>query len=329
MSTLSGKRVLVTGGTGFVGSHLAQRLVQGEGASVLATGRNLEAVSHLESMGVTLRRAHLLDFSSLREMMTGIDVVFHVAAWLSSRHGPPADAWALNVYASEKLMRFAAAAGVSRVVLVSSIAAYGAPDREIIDEDTPLNTRQRSTYGRTKAEGELLAMQVASETGLELVVARPGIIYGPGSLGWSKRMVRLVQRGVPVIFGDGAGHTHPVFINNLLDGLVLAATKAQAPGKAFNFVDRPVPWREWFGHYGRMCGRRPRRLPLWLARLALIVAERLPLRLSINSNLLSHYTNRSIYSIDRARTYLDYEPVIDLNEGMVRTASWLREEQVI
>lgn len=329
MSTLSGKRVLVTGGTGFVGSRLAARLADVEGASVVATGRNLEAVSHLEDLGVDLRRAHLLDFNLLREMLDGVDVVFHVAAWLGPRHGPPTDAWALNVYASEKLARFAAAANVSRVVFVSSIAAYGPPSGEVIDEDTPLDTRQRSEYGRTKAEGEQRAMEVATQTGLELVVTRPGIIYGPGSYGWSRRMVRLIQRGVPVVFGDGAGHAHPVYIDNLVDGLVLAATRPQAPGEAFNFVDRPVPWREWFGHYGRMCGRTPRRLPLWLARLALLVAERLPLGLSINRNLLSHYTNRSVYAINRARDLLDYEPGVSLEEGMARTEAWLRQEQVL
>lgn len=329
MSTLRGKRVLVTGGTGFVGSRLAARLVQVEGASVVATGRNLEAVSHLEDLGVNLRRAHLLDFNSLREMLEGVDVVFHAAAWLGPRHGPPADAWALNVYASEQLARFAAAAGVSRLVHVSSIAAYSPPSDKVIDEDTPLDTGQRSEYGRTKAEGELQAMEAATQTGLELVVARPGIIYGPGSYGWSRRMVRLVQRGVPVIFGDGAGHAHPVYIGNLLDGLVLTATKPQAPGEAFNFVDRPVSWREWFGYYGHMCGRTPRSLPLWLARLALLVAERLPLGLSINRNLLSHYTNRSVYPIDCARDGLDYEPGVSLEEGMARTESWLRQEQVL
>lgn len=329
MSSLTGKRVLVTGGTGFVGSHLAARLAGKEGALVTATGRNLEAVSYLQPLGVKLRRAHLLDFNSLREMISEVDVVFHVAAWLSSRHGPAADAWALNVFASEKIVRIAAASGVSRVVLVSSIAAYGPPERPVMDEGVSLDTRQRSVYGRTKAEGELRAMEAALQTDLDLVIARPGIIYGPGSYGWSRRMVQLVQRGAPVIFGDGAGHAHPVFVENLLDGLVLAASVPEAAGRAFNFVDRPVPWREWFGHYGRMCGREPRSLPLWLARLALFVAERLPLGLSIDRNLLTHYTNHSIYPINRAAKYLGYEPRVDLQEGMTRTEAWLRREQVL
>ncbi len=327
--TLQGKHVLVTGGTGFIGSRLALRLASEHGARVTATGRNLEAVSHLQQAGVTLRRADLLDFSTMREFSRSHDVIFHVGAWLGARHGDAENAWALNVFATDQFVRIAAAANVARIVVVSSIAAYGPPNETIMDESYPLNTRQSSVYGRTKAEGELVAMSTAAELGVRLVVARPGIVYGPGSYGWSLRMVRILERGLPVIFGDGAGHAHPVFIDNLIDGLILAATRQEAIGKHFNFVDGPVPWREWFGYYARMCGRSPRRLPLWMACLALAAAERLPLGLSVDRNLIGHYTNTSIYPIQRARDLLAYEPKVNLEEGMRRTESWLRRENYL
>ncbi|HZD09770.1 MAG TPA: NAD-dependent epimerase/dehydratase family protein, partial [Candidatus Binatia bacterium] len=314
---------------GFVGSHLAERLATEEGASVTATGRNLEAVSHLREAGVALHRAHMLDFSTLRQLVAGQHVVFHVAAWLGPRHGPPEDAWALNVYATGKLVRMAAEAGVRRLVLVSSIAAYGPPQSPLMDEDHPVSLSQRAVYGRTKAEGELHAQKAAAETGVELVIARPGIIYGPGSIGWSVRMAQFVQRGVPVIIGRGEGHAQPVFVENLVDGLLLAATAPDAAGRAFNFVDRPVPWRDWFSTYGRMVGRQPRALPLWLGRLALLVAERLPLGLSVDRDLIEYYTNRSVYPIQRAREYLDYAPRVDLEEGMAHTDDWLRKEHYL
>lgn len=325
MDTLKGKSVLITGATGFVGSKLTRRLVA-EGARVTATGRNQQALASLEEGGAGVHRAHLLDFKALRGMMSGQDVVFHVAAWMGPRHGPAEDAWALNVYASEKVARIAADCGVGRLVLVSSIAAYGPPKRPIMDETYPLDTTQRATYGRTKAAGEQRAAQAAAELDLPLVVARPGIIYGPGSYGWSLRMVQFVKRGVPVIFGDGAGHAQPVYIDNLLDGLIRAALAPAAVGQAFNFVDRPVPWRQWFTIYGAMCGRSPRALPMWLARLALVVAERLPLGLSVDRNLMTYYDNRAVYPIARARRLLGYRPRVDLAQGTALTEAWLRQE---
>lgn len=329
MTTANSRRVLITGATGFIGSRLAARLASDGSTHVTATGRNLDAIRHLEGKGVELQYLHLLDFRALRRLLDGQDILFHAGAWLGPRHGPPDQAWALNAYASEQIVRIAAASGVSRVVLVSSIAAYGPPRVDVVDESHPVDTRQRSVYGRTKAEGEQRAARAAAELDVPLVIIRPGIVYGPGSYGWSRRMVQFVQRGVPVIFGNGEGHAHPVFIENLVDGLLLAATESAAVGQSFNFIDRPVPWRDWFGYFGAMCGRSPRALPLWLARLGLLFAERLPLGLSVDRDLLGHYTNRSVYPIDRARQLLGFEPRVDLSQGMALTEEWLRRESYL
>lgn len=328
MSRFHGKHVLVTGATGFIGGSLALRLIT-EGAHVTVTGRNRAKLERLEQAGAHARRAHLLDFDALRQMMEDQDVVFHVAAWLGPRHGPPEDAWALNVYASEQIARIAAAMGVGRLVVVSSMAAYGPPDRAIMDETHPLDTTQRAVYGRTKALAEQRVAIVAGEYALPAVIVRPGIVYGPGSYGWSLRMVQFVKSGIPVVLGDGKGHAHPVFIENLVDGLLTAAVKEQAAGLAFNFVDRAVSWRQWFEYYGEMCGRKPRRMPLWPARLALLVAERLPLGLSVDRDLMAFYDNRSVYPIARARRVLDYRSRVDLQQGMAQTEAWLRQEDAL
>lgn len=325
MQTLKNKQILVTGATGFVGSNLVRRLLA-EGALVTATGRNGPALTNLERAGARVVRAHLLDIAALRDMIVGQEIVFHVAAWLGPRHGPVEDAWALNVYASGKLARLAAEAAVTRLVQVSSIAAYGPPDRPVMDESRPVDPDQHAIYGRTKAGGELCAGKIAEESDLSLVIARPGIIYGPGSAGWSLRMVQFIRRGVPVIFGGGEGYVHPVYIDNLIDGLILAAVAPAADGQAFNFVDRPVRWQQWFSFYGQMCGRRPRALPMWPARLALRLAERLPLGLSVDRSLMTYYDNRSVYPTGRARRVLGYRPRVDLAQGMVATELWLREE---
>lgn len=323
---LNGKSVLITGATGFIGSRLAQRLARETEASVTGAGRNLEAVAPLRRDGVALAHADLLDIRAMRRLVEGQDVVFHLAGWMGRRHGEADIAWALNVFAVQRLIQIAVDSGISRFVHVSSIAAYGPPEVPVLDESQPLDLRQESAYGRTKAEGEHKAQEVGRELGLEVAIVRPGFVYGPGSFGWSRRMVQLLKRGIPVLFGEGNGHAHPVYIDNLLQGMMQAATRPEAAGEAFNFVDRPVTWREWFGRYGDMCGRQPRQLPLWLARLALLVAEHLPLGFAVDRDMLTYYTSRTVIPDEKARRLLEYEPAVDLDEGMKRTEAWLRQE---
>jgi len=140
------------------------------------------------------------------------------------------------------------------------------------------------------------------------------------------RFFKLVKRGVPVILGDGTGHAQPVYIDNLLDGMILAGTWPEAVGQSFNFVDRPLPWKELFAYYGAMCGRKPRRLPLWLFRG--IAAFFLPFlgRTESIDDILTFYTAQTFYPTSKAERLLGYSPRETLEEGMRVTEEWLREE---
>lgn len=326
---LNESSVLITGATGFIGSRLAQWLARETRARITGVGRNLQAVAHVRQDGVALAQADLLDMRAMRRLVEGQDVIFHLAGWMGRRHGEREMAWVLNVFAVQRLVKMAADSGVSRFVHVSSIAAYGPPQLPVLAESQPLALRQESIYGRTKAEGERKALETGKEVGLDVAVVRPGFVYGPGSFGWSRRMVQLVKRGIPVLFGEGHGHAHPVYIDNLLLGMMQAATHPEAAGQAFNFVDGPVTWREWFGRYGHMCGREPRQLPLWLARLALVVVQYVPLGFSVDRDMMAYYTSKTVIPDDKARRLLHYEPAVDLDEGMRRTEDWLRQEGVL
>jgi nucleoside-diphosphate-sugar epimerase len=324
--SLESKKVLVTGATGFIGCRLAERLALEERAIVTGTGRKLDKAPTLPEAGVQLRNVDMTDPAALRQLVEGQDIVFHLVAAMGGASGDPEIAEAINVSAVEHLVRGAAEAGVERFVHVSSVAAYGAPDREAMFEDHPLDTQQYAPYGRTKAMGELRAREVATELGLALVVIRPGMVYGPRGKSWTVNLLRLVQRRVPVIMGDGSGHAQVVYVDNLVDGLISAATRPEAAGEAFNFVDRPLPWRDLFAYYGAMSGRRPLSVPwLWLARLVLPVFIRITGRTESATDLLQFYTTKSVYPIDKARDLLDFEPRISVDEGMRRSEAWLRE----
>lgn len=327
-NTLKGKRILVTGATGFIGGRLAQRLAGEEGAMVTGTGRSLDKVPFLKEAGVTLLPADLRDEAALRTAVAGQEIVFHTAAWVGGGRMKDdlAAATALNVTATETLVRLAQAAGAARLVLVSSIAAYGRPAKTDIDETTPLDTTQPDVYGRTKALGDNRVREVAAEVGLDVVVARPAMVYGPRSMGWTVGLLKLVQRETPVLFGDGAGHAWPVYIDNLIDGLLLTAVHHAAAGEAFNFCDQAVTWRVFFEYYGRMCGKRPRRLPLWMASLLAGVNGLFKLGLPLNQQRLKFLTSQAVYPTDKAQTRLGYRARVSLDEGMAAAESWLHAQ---
>lgn len=325
---LQNKKVLVTGATGFIGGRLAARLATEEGAIVTGSGRNLQKATALQEQGVQLRQADLLDEGRMGELVQGQDVVFHVAAWLGGGRvqDQEAEAHAMNVTASELMVRLTAAAGVARLVLVSSIASYGLPQRRQVDEDHPLDTSMANDlYGRTKALGEIRATALAQELGVNMVVVRPALVYGPRSQGWSVQMLQLVQKGTPVLFGGGHGHAWPVYIDNLVDGMLLAATHSQAVGEAFNFTDSVTDWRTFFDYYGQMCGRKPRQIPLWGARLLAWANGVFNLGLPLNPQRVRFLTSKAAYPTSKAVQLLGYKTRVDLAEGMRRTEAWLRE----
>jgi len=320
---LEDKRILVTGATGFIGGHLAQRLALDEGAKVTGTGRDLEKATHLNGLGIQLRKLEITDQAAVHEIVQGQDIVFHLV--VAPGTSPPDVAQEVNVSAAANLVREAAAAGASRFVHISSMAAYGPPNQPIIREDSPLDVEQSARYGRTKALGELAVREVASDLGIELTIIRPGMVFGPRGRSWTINLFKLVKKGVPVILGDGTGHAQPVYIDNLLDGMILAGTCPEAVGQSFNFVDRPLPWKELFAYYGAMCGRKPRRLPLWLFRgIAAFVLPFLGRTESID-DVLAFYTSQSVYPTVKAEQLLGYRPLVSLDDGMRRTEEWLRE----
>lgn len=327
---LAGKRILVTGATGFIGGRLAERLATETSAVVTGSGRNLAAAAFIEAAGARLVRADLLDRAAMAAALEGQEVVFHVAAWLSRRHGEESAAHRYNVEATRLLVELAHAADVQRVVCVSSIAAYGPPRALVMDEATqPVDPQQPDLYGRTKAQGELEALRLGREWGLAVTVARPGMVYGPRSDAWSVSMLKLVQRGVPTLFGRADGHAFPVYIDNLIDGLLLMAARSEAVGEAFNFVDPPITWEQFFGYYGRMIGRRPRRIPYPLALGIVGVNRALRLGLPISRDRLRFYQTKTVYPTAKAERLLGYRPAVPIDEGMRRTTAWFRATGII
>ncbi len=314
----------MTGATGFIGGALAERLARNEGARVVGSGRSLDRAARLRRFDVELRAADLQDAVAMAALCEGMDVVFHVAGWLGTRRDKLAEA--LNVTATEALVRAAADAGVRRFVLISSVAAYGVPTGAMT-EQTPLQPAQDYEYGATKARGDQRARELGAELGIEVVVVRPGMVHGPGADNWTADMVKLVGSGTPVLFGDG-GHAYTVYIDNLVDLILLAAVRGEA-GEAFNAIDAVMPWSRFFGYYAAMCGRKLRRIPWPVARVLAVVAAALPLGIPLTPQRLAFYSAEPSWPMDKARQELGWEARVGEEEGFARGEAWLRGEGLI
>jgi nucleoside-diphosphate-sugar epimerase len=314
---------LVTGATGFIGSHLAERLVAA-GARVRGLARDAAKGAWLAGRGVEIIQGDLTDAESLRRAARGCTIVFSVAGWTGQPHSAEV-ARRVSVEGVRGLIEAAIDAGARRVVHTSSIAAYGLFADGVINETWPL--RAVDLYGAIKAQSEAAALSYA--TRIEVSVIRPALVYGPRGGTWTTRLFDAVRRGIPILVDGGHGTFHPCYIDNLIDGYVLAALHPEAVGEAFTLVDGVTTWREFVGYYARMMGRPARRASLAPLRLALRLAaawsqiSRQPLLVAPNA--IDFLAGASRYSNAKAQRRLGWSPRVPLEEGMRRTEAWLRQ----
>jgi nucleoside-diphosphate-sugar epimerase len=326
-STLVGQTTLVTGATGFIGSHLAKRLQQ-TGARVIALCRDPAKGADLAGMGIELVQGDILDAARMESIIAdGVDIVFHLAAWLRGRSGREAPA--VNVRATRNIAEFSARHGVQRFIFTSSITVYGPHGDRDVDETTPLRA-YNDPYGDSKILAESAVKDVAVTTDLPSVIIRPGMVYGPGSPGWTRRLALWAVKGRMPLVDGGRGTAFPVYIDNLIDLYLLAATHPAAPDETFNAVDDgPVTLREFSEAYLRMIPtNRALRIPGWLlAPVAAVIDPFIP---GTNYRyVVNQMRGRGQVLNTKSREMLGWIPRVGLQEGMQHSEEWLRAEGIL
>ncbi|UVI32684.1 NAD-dependent epimerase/dehydratase family protein [Paenibacillus spongiae] len=325
-------RALVTGGTGFLGGHLARRLRE-DGWDVTGTGRNTQAGKALAADGIRFQAVDLRDRHAVIDACSMIDTVFHCAA-LSSPWGRYRDFYASNVEATRHLIEACRQQGVRRLVNVSTPSLYfDFTDRLGIREADPLPSRQPNAYAATKriAEEEALA---AHNQGFESVSLRPRALFGPGDTAILPRLIRANNRtGVP-LFRGGAAVLDLTYVDNAVDALVLAAkAPASAMGRTYNITNgEPVRLSDVLQKLFHRLGipMRGRAIP-YPAGYAFAGAMEFAARLLPGQPepQLTRYTvallgKSQTLDISAARQQLGYVPRITIDEGIERFADWWR-----
>lgn len=228
-------KIAVTGATGFVGRELLTRLQQA-GHKVVPIVRRKTGFSN-EVIAGGLETA---DISALADGMHGVDAIAHLAA-LTHVRGHPANAQQafqrVNVQGTQRLLHAAAAAGIKRVVYMSSIKVNGEEtcfDHRFSGHDTPA---PEDDYGRTKYDAELLIANEAVGAGIQTVILRPPMVYGSGVAGNFGRLVSAIQRGIPLPFRLVNNRRSLISVCNLADATICALTRADAAGMVLTVSD--------------------------------------------------------------------------------------------
>ncbi|MBP7146633.1 MAG: NAD-dependent epimerase/dehydratase family protein [Acidobacteria bacterium] len=320
--------VVVTGATGFTGSHLCRRLVR-DGHSVAALVRATSRTAGLEQLGVRCRVADLGQPAGLRAAIDGASVVYHVAAAYRVEHADRDEFRRVNVEATRNLLQAAAEQGVERFVHCSTVGVQGQID------DPPANEEYRfqpgDHYQESKLAGEKEALLFAAR-GLPVSVVRPVGIYGPGDSRFLK-LFRAIARGRFVMIGSGRTLYHMTYVEDLVRGIVLCGTSPAAPGQVFTIAGPEyTTLDELVGFVAAELGcRKPRmRVPLAPVLAAAAACEAVCRPLGINPPLyprrVEFFAKDRAFDISKARRLLGYEPQVALREGIARTARWYREQ---
>lgn len=324
---VAGKRILVTGATGFIGGRLARRLTA-DGAHVIALEHSPGKGDPLRSEGIEVVHGDFADAGRMRHILSqDIQIVMHIAAWLRGR--PYSNYKRLNLDGTQQLAQICAELHVERFVFTSSIAVYGLHGDSDVDEETPLKP-YGDPYGDSKIAGEKLLFAVREKTGLPLVVVRPGMVYGPGSQGWTVRMARMARQGLIPLINGGSGTAYPVYVDNLVDLLVLCAARPEAVGEIFNGVDDgPVTLAQFLGGYMKMVPTtRAIRAPAWAAGLGAALLN--PFFAGWNVAFLANQlVGRGQVLNAKAKRVLGWSQRVSLEDGLKQSEIWLRAEHII
>jgi nucleoside-diphosphate-sugar epimerase len=319
-------KAFVTGAGGFIGRALAERL--------RAAGAEVAGVDFAADPENGIVAGDVAEAGPWQAAAAGADVVVHTAAIVSNAYDLD-ESWRVNVLSTRNALDAAAAGGVGRFVHISSVRAFsdlGFPDG--VEERHPVRP-DGNPYVDTKIASEQVVLQAHAGGEVECTVVRPGDVYGPGSRPWTLLPLEFIKARRFLLPAMGRGVFSPVYVDDLVTGLTLAAQRPEAAGQVLTIGPaRGVPAKQFFGHYFRMLGRRgPVCLPTPLAVAAASAAgsiERLRgRRTELNAASMRYLARPGGYSIDKARRLLGYQPQVDLDEGMRRTEAWLREQRLL
>jgi nucleoside-diphosphate-sugar epimerase len=320
-------RVLVTGGTGFTGSNLVRRL-NALGMDVRLLVRDKTKAGIFKGMDIEIFQGDITDPQQVDNAVKGVEKVFHLAAVFRTAGISDKVYRDVHVKGTENLLHSSFRHGASRFVHCSTVGIHGHID------DPPANEAYRAKpgdiYQTTKLEGENKALRFCEETGLPVSVIRPCAIYGPGDMRLYK-LFQIASNRYAILLGSGKIFYHMVYIDDLVDGFILASEKEKAVGEPF-IIGGPeiLTLNEILDLISNELGVPSTKvhMPLKPFQILGALCEKVCIPLGIEPPIyrrrVDFFAKSRAFDISKARNLLGYEPKVNIGKGLALTAAWYK-----
>ncbi len=327
----AGQPVLVTGSTGFVGGHLARRLVD-LGADVRLLIRDPETkpfATEMKAKGAIIIPGDLRDLESVTTAVTGTKFVFHIGAIFREAKFADSVYFDINVGGTKNILEAAMSAGTGRVIHCSTNGVHGGHSSTPISENAPF--KPSDVYQESKVEAENVVMHAYRSGRVDVSIIRPAMIWGDGDLRFKKLFRGVARRRLPII-GDGNSWTHWIWVGDLVQSFLLAAITPAASGQPYLIAGRrPVPLHEVYETIADLAGVSvlPFKVPVkpiqLLGDLVESICRPLSIEPPIHRRRADFFIKHRIFDISKAQTELGFQPAADFTDECARLFRWYKD----
>lgn len=322
---------LVTGATGFVGSHVAEKLIQ-DGQEVIAFARDSSNTTFLKKLGAQIRYGSLTDTASVFEATKGIDRIFHVAA-MTEEWIPKEISQKVNVQGTINLLEAAMENKIQRFFFVSSLAVMGIKNHYGTGVETQY-PKSGDPYIDTKIEAEKMVWKFA-KFGLPVTVLRPGFMYGPRDRRFMKRILSKLETGGFKFIGDGKNMLNLNYAGNFADAVLLASKTEDSIGQAYNIAndDKNLDMKTFIFKVADLWNyQKPQEhIPVPIAKIATILMEtsaRLMKKKEpplLTKTRLKFLSLNLEFDISKAKQQIGFQNRVNIDQGLQLTKQWIEQ----
>jgi nucleoside-diphosphate-sugar epimerase len=318
------KKVLITGANGFIGGSL-MRYYQNQGQDVVGVD--------LVGNGNDIIEGDIAQPDTIKDLLQECDVIIHTAALVSNAM-QDSDMWRVNVLATRNLIEAAKEHKVRRFVQISSVVAYGNSAEGELDESQPVHA-DGGSYVLTKLASEHVVLGAQANDNIEVVILRPGDAYGPGSRPWVIAPLEAIAKNQFMLPEKGEGFFRPIYIDDLVRGIVMATSHPDAAGEIFNLsCEGYMPVKEYFAPHYQWLGKKgpmlvSTKLALRVSAIASKVADLMGNLNEASPSTVMQLSTRSWFSIKKAERILGWRPEVSFEQGMKTTHEWAKEQGLL
>jgi nucleoside-diphosphate-sugar epimerase len=324
-------KALVTGATGFSGAALVKKLLEyGHEVKVIVRDQS-KLVNNNPRLNIV--EGNIINLKDVERSIDGVDTVFHIAAVYRTAGISEDIYWATHVKGTENLLKAALKGNVNKFVHCSTVGVHGHIEQPPATEN--YRFKPGDIYQLTKLEGEKKALEFYRSEGLPVTVIRPTAIYGPGDTRLLK-LFKLASKPINIVLGSGEIKYHMVYIDDLIQGFMLAAKVEKSVGQSFIIGGKEVlTLNALLSTISELMNVSNKKihLPAWPFQMAGTICERICIPLNIDPPIyrrrVDFFTKSRAFSIEKAQNILGYEPKTSIHEGLFKTLQWYEQKDLI